>query len=70
MKNINIALNPYISGAYPAAAPMPMPSSKIVEIPKQSYSVVLSAQFDDEAEAIAFAKFALNDIEAFKNGDR
>lgn len=34
----------------------------------QEYSVSFSVRFDNEDEAIAFAKFALNYIEDFKKG--
>jgi len=46
--------------AYPAAMP-PL---------AQEYSVSFSIKFENEDEAVAFAKFVLNDIEAFKKGDR
>lgn len=36
----------------------------------QEYAVSFTARFENEDEAIAFAKFVLNDIEVFKKGDR
>ncbi len=69
MKNVNMTIN---SNAIQSLAP-PMPLSQFPAPPPpliQEYSVSFSVRFDNEDDAIAFAKFALNDIEAFKKGER
>ncbi len=48
------------------APPMPqgIPSQKVIELPK--YLVMISVQFEDEAEALTFAKLMLQHIQDFK----
>lgn len=70
MKNVSMTIN---SNAITSLAPPPMPLTLATAFPVpqlSEYSVSFSVRFDNEDEAIAFAKFALNDIECFKKGDR
>jgi len=69
MKNVSMTIN---SNAIQSLAP-PMPPAAYPAAPyplTQEYSVSFSVRFENEDEAIAFAKFVLNDIEVFKKGDR
>lgn len=67
MKNINMTIN---SNAIQSLAPPPPPQFPAPAPLIQEHSVSFSVRFDNEDEAIAFAKFALNNIEAFKKGER
>ena len=59
------------SNAITSIAPPPMQQGFPAPPPlAQEYSVSCSVRFNDEDEAIDFAKFMLNDIEVFKKGDR
>lgn len=58
MKNISLTISPFASGYTLAPTPpMALPSA-----PKQVYSVGLSVQFDNEADAMKFATKLINVI--------
>lgn len=68
MKNINLTLSPFNS-----YAPAPMPPFPPVVSPapiKPTFSVGLSVQFEDEEDSLAYAKFILEAVQTFKQGDR
>jgi len=60
--------NNAITSLSPPTQRMPGEFAPVITIPE--YSVTFSSRFEDEADAIAYAKFMLNNIEAFKNGER
>lgn len=68
MINISLTLMPSVSYNPPPmtlpAPPLPNAINKII------YSVGLSVQFDNEDDALAYAKFILDAVQTFKNGDR
>lgn len=69
MKNVTMTIN---NNAIQSLSPPMPPAYPNAPMPQliQEYSVSFSVRFDNEDEAIAFAKFTLNDIEAFKKGER
>lgn len=66
MKNISLTLSPF--NLY---TPAPMPALGVLPAPtKPTFSVSLSVQFDDEEDSLAYAKFILEAVQTFKQGDR
>ena len=66
MNNVSMSITPMPSYIPPSQSPPAfMPASK-----PNSNTVTFSAQFETEQYAIEFAKFILNDMLAYRNGER
>lgn len=64
MKNVQLNINPYAINNF-ASPPLP---SGLIPTNQTTTSVALNVQFDNENEALAFAKFMIENIQNYKVG--